>query len=200
MVNVPSPLFIFLWMTVFGNGAIWMDRNVLGGTLSKLVNEPDILLFAFFESFPMAKAICVMAITMIAIFFVTSADSGILVMNSISTSNHPHSPKWQNVFWGVLMAVITMALISAGGLKSLQTMTLISALPFGIIMFILCLCLFKGLRTDELYNSAHMPYGSRNWNGEHWKLRLQQIVTFHQKSDIKRFFKEKVEPAFAELQ
>lgn len=101
---------------------------------------------------------------------------------------------------GVLMAVITMALISAGGLKSLQTMTLISALPFGIIMFILCLCLFKGLRTDELYNSAHMPYGSRNWNGEHWKLRLQQIVTFHQKSDIKRFFKEKVEPAFAELQ
>lgn len=196
---VPS-LFIFLWMTVFGNGAIWMDRNVLHGALSKLVHQPDILLFAFFESFPMAKAICVMAIAMIAIFFVTSADSGILVMNSISTANNPHSPKWQNVFWGILMAVITMALIYAGGLQSLQSMTLVSALPFGLIMLVLCFCLFKALRTDELYNSAHMPYGSRNWNGENWKLRLQQIVTFHQKEDIKRFFNEKVEPAFKDLQ
>ena len=79
---VPS-LFIFLWMTVFGNGAIWIDRNVVGGALSRLVDNPDILLFSFFESFPMAKAICVLAVAMIAIFFVTSADSGILVMNSI---------------------------------------------------------------------------------------------------------------------
>lgn len=196
---VPS-LFIFLWMTVFGNGAIWIDRNVVGGALSRLVDNPDILLFSFFESFPMAKAICVLAVAMIAIFFVTSADSGILVMNSISTSNHPHSPKWQNVFWGALMAIITMALIYAGGLKSLQTMTLISALPFGLIMLVLCLCLFKALRTDGLYNSAHMPYGSRTWNGENWQLRLRQIVTFHKKSDIKRFFRDNVEPAFSELQ
>lgn len=196
---VPS-LFIFLWMTVFGNGAIWIDRNVVGGALSRLVDNPDILLFSFFESFPMAKAICVLAVAMIAIFFVTSADSGILVMNSISTSNNPHSPKWQNVFWGALMAIITMALIYAGGLKSLQTMTLISALPFGLIMLVLCLCLFKALRTDGLYNSAHMPYGSRTWNGENWQLRLRQIVTFHKKSDIKRFFRDNVEPAFSELQ
>ena len=196
---VPS-LFIFLWMTVFGNGAIWIDRNVVGGALSRLVDNPDILLFSFFESFPMAKAICVLAVAMIAIFFVTSADSGILVMNSISTSNHHHSPKWQNVFWGALMAIITMALIYAGGLKSLQTMTLISALPFGLIMLVLCLCLFKALRTDGLYNSAHMPYGSRTWNGENWQLRLRQIVTFHKKSDIKRFFRDNVEPAFSELQ
>ena len=196
---VPS-LFIFLWMTVFGNGAIWMDRNVVGGALSRLVDNPDILLFSFFESFPMAKAICVLAVAMIAIFFVTSADSGILVMNSISTSNHHHSRKSQNVFWGALMAIITMALIYAGGLKSLQTMTLISALPFGLIMLVLCLCLFKALRTDGLYNSAHMPYGSRTWNGENWQLRLRQIITFHKKSDIKRFFRDNVEPAFSELQ
>ena len=95
------------------------------------------------------------------------------------------------------MAIITMALIYAGGLKSLQTMTLISALPFGLIMLVLCLCLFKALRTDGLYNSAHMPYGSRTWNGENWQLRLRQIVTFHKKSDIKRFFRDNVEPASA---
>lgn len=195
---VPSA-FIFLWMTVFGNGAIWMDVHVVHGALSALVDEPDILLFAFFESFPLGRAVCVTAIVMIAIFFVTSADSGILVMNSISSANHPHSPKWQNAFWGVLMAVITMMLIYAGGLKSLQTMTLISALPFGLIMLVLSFCLFRALRADELYNSAHLPYGSRTWGGEHWRQRLRQIVTFHQKSDIKRFFQEKVIPAFTEL-
>lgn len=196
---IPS-LFIFLWMTVFGTGAIWVDTNIANGALRKLVDNPDILLFTFFEYFPMAKYISAIAIAMIAIFFVTSADSGILVMNSISTSNKPHSPKWQNVFWGVLTALITMALIYAGGLKSLQTMTLISALPFGCIMFLLSFCLLKALRTDQLYNAAHMPYGSRNWDGDNWKQRLQQVVTFHQKSDIKRFFIEKVDPAFAELQ
>src|SRR5574344_245969 len=165
---IPS-LFIFLWMTVFGTGAIWVDTNIANGALRKLVDNPDILLFTFFEYFPMAKYISAIAIAMIAIFFVTSADSGILVMNSISTSNKPHSPKWQNVFWGVLTALITMALIYAGGLKSLQTMTLISALPFGCIMFLLSFCLLKALRTDQLYNAAHMPYGSRNWDGDNWK-------------------------------
>ena len=195
---VPSA-FIFLWMTTFGNGAIWADVNVAHGALSALVDQPDILLFAFLESYPMARAVCATSIAMIAIFFVTSADSGILVMNSISSANHPHTPKWQNAFWGVLMAVITMMLIYAGGLKSLQTMTLVSALPFGLIMFVLSLCLFKALRADELYNSAHLPYGSRNWGGERWQQRLRQIVTFHQKGDIKRFFQEKVVPAFEEL-
>lgn len=196
---VPS-LFIFLWMTVFGNGAIWIDRNVVHGALSALVRQPDILLFSFFESFPLAKGLCALALVMIAIFFVTSADSGILVMNSISTANNPHSPKWQNAFWGLLMAVITITMIYAGGLNSLQTMTLVSALPFGLILLILCFCLLKALRTDELYNSTHLPYGSRNWDGGHWRKRLEQLVTFSQKEDIRRFFREKVEPAFCELQ
>lgn len=195
---VPS-LFIFLWMTIFGNGAIWMDENVAGGALSKIADNPDILMFTFFETLPLAKIICVIAIVMIAIFFITSADSGILVLNSISTGNKKFTPKWQKAFWGILMALITMVLIRVGGLQSLQTMTLISALPFGAIMFILCLCLLYALRTDELYNSAHLPYGSRSWGGEHWKLRLKQIITFHKKSDIKRFFNEKVELAFEEL-
>ena len=59
---------------------------------------------------------------------------------------------------------------------------------------------FKALRTDEFYNSTHLPYGSRNWDGAHWRKRLEQIVTFSQKEDIRRFFLEKVEPAFSELQ
>lgn len=195
---VPS-LFVFLWMTVFGNGAIYIDKHVAHGALSALAGNPDILLFSFFEQFPLATPLCILAILMIAMFFITSADSGILVMNSISTGNRPNSPKWQNAFWGILLALISMAMLYAGGLSSLQTMTLISALPFGVIMLVLCLCLLMALRTDHLYHNSRIPYGSRNWTGEHWRERLTQILTFSQKTDVKNFIDGKVMPAFKEL-
>ncbi len=195
---VPS-LFIFLWMTVFGNGAIWLDEHQAAGALSAIADQADILLFRFFEQFPLATPLCVLAIVMIVVFFVTSADSGILVMNSIASNNKPHSPKWQNAFWGILLAVITMSLMYAGGIQSLQTMTLVAALPFGLIMLLLCLCLIKALGTDVRFHKTQLPYGSRNWDGEHWRERLGQIITFHQKTDIQRFFMEKVNPAFEEL-
>jgi choline/glycine/proline betaine transport protein len=78
-------------------------------------------------------------------------------------------------------------------------MTLVAALPFGLIMLILSICLFKALRTDELYRTAKIPYGSRTWDGRHWRERLQLILTFSQKQDILRFISEKVRPAFEEL-
>jgi len=195
---VPS-LFIFLWMTVFGNGAIWIDQHQAAGALSALAGNADVLLFAFFEQFPLATPLCILALIMVVVFFITSADSGILVMNSIASGNKPNTPQWQNTFWGILLAIISIALLSAGGINSLQTMTLITALPFGFIMLVLCLCLFKALRTDELYRSSKIPYGSRSWDGRHWQERLQQILMFSQKQDIMRFFEDKVRPAFEEL-
>jgi len=195
---VPS-LFIFVWMTVFGNGAIWIDQHQAAGALSALAGNADVLLFAFFEQFPLATPLCILALIMVVVFFITSADSGILVMNSIASGSKVTAPKWQNVFWGILLIIISISLLSAGGISSLQTMTLITALPFGLIMFILCFCLFKALRTDELYHSSKIPYGSRSWDGRNWRERLQQILTFSQKQDVQRFFAEKVRPAFEEL-
>ena len=84
----------------------------------------------------------------------------------------------------MLLALISMALLYAGGLRSLQTMTLVMALPFGLIMLVLCFCLVRALHTDMLYHSSNLPYGSRNWDGSHWRERLTQILTFSQKTDI----------------
>jgi len=195
---VPT-LFIFLWMTVFGNGAIYTDTHSAEGALSALADNPDILLFTFFEQLPLAKPICVIALMMIVVFFITSADSGIMVMNGIASANRPKPPKWQNIFWGALLVIISISMLYAGGLRSLQTMTLVFALPFGIIMVLLCLCLVKALRTDKLYSSAQVPYGSKNWDSAQWKKKLAQILTFSQKGDIIRFLKNNVEPAFEEL-
>ena len=143
--------FNFLWMTVFGNSATLLDRNELNGLLSGMADRTDELLFKFLEFFPAAGLTSVLAIFIIFIFFVTSADSGIFVMNSIATKNAAKSPKWQLVFWGALLAILALVLLNAGGLNSLQTMTLITALPFSIIMLLFCYSLIQGLIIDRNY-------------------------------------------------
>lgn len=195
---VPS-LFNFLWMTVFGSSAVWLDSHGASGTLSALAGEPDILLFRFFDYFPMTGILSVLAILMIAVFFITSADSGILVMNSIASNDKKNAPKWQNVFWALLLVILSLTMLRSGGLASLQTMTLISALPFGIIMLILCFCLWRALQIDHLFHTTRFSHGSSSWNGKLWKERLNRILSFSEKKDIKLFLQETVKPTFVEL-
>ncbi len=196
---VPS-LFNFLWMTVFGNSTVWLDQNVANGALSQLVDAPETLLFKFFEYFPLTGLLNILAILIITVFFVTSADSGILVMNSIASGSKSKIPKWQNIFWGVLLIVLTLSLLRSGnGLESLQTLTLISALPFGLILLVLCFCLWKALHIDQLFHNAKLPYGSIAWDGHLWRDRLGRIVSFSRKRDIKSFLASTVKPAFEEI-
>lgn len=195
---VPS-LFNFLWMTVFGSSAVWFDKFRVGGALSALADNPDILLFKFFEQFPMTSVLSFFAILMIAVFFVTSADSGILVMNSIASQDKKNTPWWQNIFWGVLLIVLSLAMLRSGGLGSLQTMTLISALPFGLIMLVLCFCLWKALRVDYLYHSTQPPYGSESWTGKNWRERLSRMMSFAEKKDVRIFINTSVREAFEDI-
>lgn len=196
---IPS-LFIFLWMTVFGNGAIWVDSHIAGGVLSKLADNPDILLFKFLDYFPMTNFIYVIVVLMIAIFFITSADSGILVMNGIASTAKGKHPNWQKVFWGVLLCILSSVLLRTGGLGALQTMTLITALPFALIMIVLCYCLLKAVQLDNVFVNTSLPYGSDRWTGEKWKDRLQQIVSFSDVHDVREYIRDTVLPAFNELQ
>lgn len=94
---VPSTS-IFLWMTVFGNSAIWIDANVANGALTGLADNPDVLLFKFLEYLPMKTLVSGLSIFIIFIFFVTSADSAIFVMNDIASKNAKKTPVWQNIF------------------------------------------------------------------------------------------------------
>lgn len=196
---IPS-LFNFLWMTIFGSSGVWLDKFVANGELSLLANDPDTLLFRFFEYFPFTGLLNIIAILMIGVFFVTSADSGILVMNSIASGDKKNSPKWQNIFWGVLLIILSLTLLRAGGLASLQTMTLISALPFGLSMLLLCFSLWKALQIDHLFYNTKLPYGSIAWDGSRWKERLNRILTFSHKRDVKDFLNGTVKEAFGELQ
>ncbi len=136
-------MFNFIWMSVFGNSAIWFDFNVANGALSQLATNPDALMFRFLEYLHLTEIVSFLVIAIIIIFFVTSADSGMFVMNSIATKNARISPKWQTVGWGLLLATLALMLLNAGGLNALQSMTLITALPFSVIMLLFIVSLVK---------------------------------------------------------
>lgn len=191
--------FNFLWMTVFGNSAIWLDRNISDGALSSISHLPDELLFKFLEYFPASGFSSTLAIFIIFVFFVTSADSGIFVMNNIATNNAAKSPKWQLVFWGILLALLALVLLNAGGLQSLQTMTLITALPFSLIMIMFCYSLLKGLAVDYSYYTRRLSPATNYWSGERWKERLVEILSFKNMDTVAGFMLGTVKPAFEEL-
>ncbi len=196
---IPS-LFNFIWMTVFGNSAIWFDMNVGNGSLSALSGNPDALMFRFLEYLPLSTVASFMTILIVIIFFVTSADSGIFVMNSIATKNALKSPKWQTVLWGTLLAVLALLLLNAGGLKALQSMTLITALPFSVIMLLFIVSLLKGLSIDQSYYDRNFSKATAPWSGNLWKERLKRIVATKDRDSIDLFINTLVKEAFTELQ
>lgn len=199
-VLVIPTLFNFIWMSVFGNSAIWFDINIAKGALSLLADNPDALMFKFLDFMPFSDLVSYLVILIIVIFFVTSADSGIFVMNSIATKNAAKSPKWQMVFWGALLAILALMLLNTGGLQALQTMTLITALPFSIIMLLFCISLVKALVIDRSYYDRDFSVSTVPWSGEFWKDRLKQIVSFKSSASVDQFIDTTVKMAFEELQ
>ncbi|MBT2620720.1 MULTISPECIES: BCCT family transporter [Chryseobacterium] len=199
-VLVLPTLFNFIWMSVFGNSAIWFDFNVANGKLSEFASNPDALMFRFLEYMPLSSITSFFVIAIIIIFFVTSADSGIFVMNSIATKNAEKSPKWQLVFWGLLLAVLSLLLLNVGGLKALQSMTLITALPFSIIVLLFIVSLMKALIIDQKYYDRNFSASAIPWSGEFWKERLKRIVSFKDNSSVDGFIQSTVKEGFIELQ
>jgi len=198
-VLIIPTLFNFIWMSVFGNSAIWFDINIAKGALSILADNPDALMFKFLDYLPLSELVSYLVILIIVIFFVTSADSGIFVMNSIATKNAVKSPKWQMVFWGALLAILALMLLNTGGLQALQTMTLITALPFSIIMLLFCISLVKALTIDRSYYERDFSVSTVPWSGEFWKDRLKQIVSFKSRGSVDQFIDTTVKQAFEEL-
>lgn len=191
--------FNLLWMTVFGNGAIWIDTHVAQGALSATASNVDALLFRFFEYLPLAKAVSWIAVLLIALFFVTSADSGAYVVDAIASRGHPQSPVWQRLFWAAVLGMTAVVLLLAGGLKALQAMTLVTALPVAAIMVLLCIGLWRGMKADLAHAGQDLAPATSFWTGQHWRKRLEQIVHQPTAADVNRFLKVSVLPAMQEV-
>ncbi len=196
---IPS-MFGILWFTVFGNTAIWLNDGEAAGTLGQMISSPETLLFKFLDYLPLSGVTGLVSLVVISLFFITSADSGIYVLNNIASRDKSlAAPRWQAVMWGVLMSVVAIVLMQSDGLANLQAMTLLVALPFAMLMLLMCFSLWKGLNADKKYFDTKVNPTSIFWTGDKWKERLEQMMNQTQEKDILRFLKHTVLPAMREL-
>ncbi|WP_166039044.1 BCCT family transporter [Sphingosinicella sp. YJ22] len=185
---VPS-LFTFLWMTVFGNTAIQMDLSGAADLATTAVNDMPVALFETLEQLPFSVVASGLATLLVITFFVTSADSGALVIDTITSGDAPNPPVWQRVFWAVSAGVVAAVLLVAGGLEALQTAAIASALPFTVVMVFICYGLLralqmegKGTPTDLSTVDDGKPDGEIGW--QH---RLANILHYHDRDSVAVF-------------
>lgn len=150
---VPT-LLTFLWMTAFGSTSIF---EVINGNTSVLdmITGPDLngtskALFVFFEDYPFTTILNIVGIALIMSFFVTSSDSGSLVVDSLTSGGKIDAPVGQRIFWAIAEGTVAAVLLIGGGLEALQTASIITGIPFTIILTVMCYSLYKGLKEDYL--------------------------------------------------
>lgn len=196
--------FTFMWMTVFGNTSINMIMNKGITSLADQVNaDTSLALFAFLEHFPFSSVLSMVAVCMVILFFVTSADSGSLVIDMLASGGNTQTPLWQRIFWASSTGIVAITLLLSGGLGALQSATIASALPFSIILLVSIWGLFKALHLDStkrvLRHQSALHHSRQHKSTGGWQRRLRSMVMFPRRSHVNRFIDEVVMPSFEEI-
>ncbi|WP_458115472.1 BCCT family transporter [Arthrobacter sp. D2-10] len=147
---VPS-MVSFIWFAVMGGTAIDRAFEDFNGGLfdpaEGIVSES--VLFNLLEGLPLGGLLSIIAIALVAIFFITSSDSGSLVVDMLASGGETNPPKWSRVLWASLEGALAIALLLAGGLAALQTGSILTALPISVVIIGMCISLYKALHAEH---------------------------------------------------
>ncbi len=195
--------FTFLWMTVFGNSAIDIVMHNMNSSLADAAQHNiPVALFEFLAHFPLSTFTSILAVMLIVTFFVTSADSGALVMDMLATGGAKKSLVHHRIAWSVISGLIAITLLLSGGLGALQAAVIISAFPLLFILLLMCISLIKSLQTDSMRmrsietHSTVVQYVKANTS---WQKRLEAIVHEPHKKQAKEFLQDTVLIAINEV-
>lgn len=148
---VPS-LFSFIWFAVFGGTALSLEINTNLALLEALKVDMSSTLFVMLNSLPLGYILSIVATALILTFFVSSADSATFVLGMFSTKGSMEPSTKVKITWGVLQALVAVALLISGGLQGLQTMSIVTALPFSIILFLMMVSFISELRKEKIHH------------------------------------------------
>ncbi|WP_454852081.1 choline BCCT transporter BetT [Promicromonospora soli] len=208
-------IFVLLWVSIFGNSALdYIRTGGAEGTAfgDAAVNDPASGIYTLLEQFPAAPATIGLAIFIGLLFYVTSADSGALVLSNLTSKVHQagdDGPVWLRIFWAAATGLLTMGMLLAGGITTLQSGTIIMGLPFSFVMFGVMFALYKVLRTegqklDTLRTALPSSLSGRiAHNGVAgapvWRQRLTRLLSFPDQRHALRFIDKTVRPALTEV-
>ncbi len=196
-VMVAPTLFVVLWMNVFGGSAI--DLIHAGETAfgEAVANDQPLGLFLFLDYLPGTFYLSLLSLVMIVIFFVTSADSGALVLNMMASGGVDETPVFQRVLWAGIIAAISATLLINGGLGALQTATIASALPFSFILLGALWGLQRSLQSD-MQSSFGKASASFDTDADvDWQSRLGALLQAPSDNAVVQFQRDTVLPALS---
>lgn len=197
--------FMMIWMSIMGNSAI--DHVMQGAEEfgEMAVSTPASSIYMFMESLPWAAVTTVLVSILAIVFFVTSGDSGALVLSnftSILTDPNHDAPVRMRILWASIIGLLTLALLMAGGLGALQSTVVIMGLPFSVVLFFMMFGLFLALKTEALKHTHRavqsVPMG-REGKTPSWRQRLERAMSFPDYKRAVRFMDKTVHPAMEEI-
>lgn len=150
-VMVFPTLLSFLWMSSFGGSALWLQLTGAADIAAAVSADVSTALFVMLESFPFTKITSFIGIMLVTIFFITSSDSGSLVVDHLTSGGKLDSPVPQRIFWGVVEGLCAAVLLLGGGLVALQSAAIATGLPFTIVLLIMCYSLYRGLQEEHYH-------------------------------------------------
>ena len=199
---VPT-FFTFFWFAVFGDTALHMI--MVDGYTSLIGDVQDnqaIALFKLLEKLPFTEFVSSLTILLIITFFVTSSDSGSLVIDSLAAGGRSDTPWWQRSFWVVTEGAVAAVLLIAGGLTALQTAAIVSALPFAVIILISMFGMWRALRIEGHRNQS---LGQNNKLPPHllkpsaWRERIDYMTDKPTRGKVLSYIKEVIMPSMMEV-
>ncbi|WP_019612809.1 BCCT family transporter [Psychromonas ossibalaenae] len=153
VIFIPT-LITLLWMSVFGGIAIDQVANKVGELGTNGLTDITLSLFNVYEALPLSTMLSVVSIILIMVFFITSSDSASLVIDSITAGGKIDAPVPQRIFWATTEGTIAAVLLWVGGTEAIQALqagAISTALPFTIILLIMCVSLLMGMRTEMVH-------------------------------------------------
>ncbi|WP_409160774.1 choline transporter [Pectobacterium sp. B2J-2] len=178
-------VFTLLWLSIFGNSALY---QVIHGNLdfaNEVMQHPERGFYSLLAQYPGFSLSASVATITGLLFYVTSADSGSLVLGNFTSrlgDINNDAPNWLRIFWSVAIGLLTLGMLMTNGVSALQNTTVIMGLPFSFVMFFIMAGLYKSLRVEDyrkassLQTSAPMPIsGDDRLN---WKQRISRVMNF----------------------
>jgi glycine betaine transporter len=134
-----------VWFSIFGGSALFVEHLGAGGIASAVAKDSAAGFFAFLSTLPISNILIAVAMVSVAVFFITSLNSGTYVNSMLTSLGNPNPPVLMRLIWGGLAGAVAAVLLFSGGLKALQTASVVGGFPFMIIMLLMLYCLFKAL-------------------------------------------------------
>lgn len=142
-------LFSFIWLSTFGGSALWVQLVGAGGILDIYnAQGQTVAMFAMLDQFPLGALTGILATLLVVTFFVTSSDSGSLVVDHLTSGGKHDVPRVQRIFWAVTEGAVAAILLYGGGLSALQTAAITTGLPFAVILCLMVYTVYLGLSNE----------------------------------------------------